>query len=71
MVATHSPLLMSLPGALIYELSDEGIAPVDYDDVRAVALWRAFLAAPERMLDRLLADTDPEDDPDPDPADER
>ena len=70
-VATHSPLLMSLPGALIYELSDEGIAPVDYDDVRAVALWRTFLAAPERMLDRLLADTDPDDDPDPDPADER
>ena len=37
-IATHSPLLMSLPGALIYELSDDGIARADYDDVRAVAL---------------------------------
>jgi predicted ATPase len=60
-LATHSPLLMSLPGALIYELSDDGIERVAYDEVRAVGLWRTFMANPDRLLDPLLSEDDDSD----------
>jgi predicted ATPase len=53
-IATHSPLLLSFPDARIYELSETGIADVDYDDSETVTLYRSFLAAPERYHRRLL-----------------
>lgn len=49
-IATHSPVLLALPGARIYELDADGIAPCAYDDLEAVRLTRGFLAAPERYL---------------------
>lgn len=62
-VATHSPVLMRMPGAVIYEL-DDGITQRDYDDLTVVDLWRRFLNAPERILDNLLSDDPPQDRPD-------
>jgi predicted ATPase len=58
-IATHSPVLMRMPGAIIYDL-DAGIAARDYDDLTVVELWRRFMNAPERILDTLFAD-DPTD----------
>jgi predicted ATPase len=41
-VATHSPLLVSLPGATLLQLGNEGISTVDsYDDLALVKDWRA------------------------------
>jgi predicted ATPase len=55
LVATHSPLLVALPGASILELGDWGIRRVaGYDQVGLVQLWRGFLDAPERYLRHLL-----------------
>jgi predicted ATPase len=56
LVATHSPLLLGLPGALIYELGEDGFRRVAYDEVEHVELTRSFLADPERFLRHLLAD---------------
>lgn len=59
-VATHSPLLTSLPDAALLELGDWGIRQVAYDDLELVASWRDFLTAPSRYLQHLLGhDTDP------------
>ena len=56
-VATHSPLLVSLPGATLLELGEWGIRPVDrYDDLELVAQWRSYLDSPDRYLRHLLAD---------------
>lgn len=56
-IATHSPILLALPGALIYEISETGqIDTVDYDSALPVQLTREFLAAPDRMLRYLLAE---------------
>lgn len=55
-VATHSPVLMRMPGAVLYELGEHGIRRSDYDDLTVVQLWRRFLEAPDRVLDVLLAD---------------
>jgi predicted ATPase len=53
-IATHSPILLSFPDALIYELSENGIAVVDYDESDTVTLYRSFLSAPERYHRRLV-----------------
>jgi len=55
-IATHSPILLAIPGARIYELSAGGCAPCAYDDLDAVRLTRGFLEAPERYLRAALED---------------
>ncbi|WP_239094535.1 AAA family ATPase [Planotetraspora silvatica] len=55
-IATHSPILLALPGATILHLNDDGIAPVAYDDALPVTLTRDFLAAPDRYLRHLLTE---------------
>jgi predicted ATPase len=60
LIATHSPVLIALPGALIIEISrDGGLKAVDYDDAEPVALTRNFLADPARLLRQLLGDARP------------
>ena len=49
-LATHSPLLMAIPGAQLYELHEQGVSNRSYDDLEVVAQWRSFLDAPERFL---------------------
>jgi len=53
-IATHSPLLLAYPDATIYELDDQGIQQVGYDDSQHVALFRAFLSSPDAFLRHLL-----------------
>ncbi|GAB3173619.1 AAA family ATPase [Myceligenerans halotolerans] len=52
-VATHSPILLAAPTAVIYQLDEHGIEQVEYDDALPVTLTRSFLADPERFLNRL------------------
>ena len=55
-VATHSPILLSYPGAVVYEASERGLEQVAPEDSDPVRLTRGFLAAPEQFL-RHLSDT--------------
>ena len=55
-IATHSPILLAIPGAHIYELDGGGLTPCAYDDLDAVRLMRGFLEAPERYLRAALED---------------
>jgi predicted ATPase len=52
-VATHSPILMALPGATILDINESPPMPVDWDDVEHVSLTRAFLNHPESFLKHL------------------
>lgn len=45
-VATHSPLLLAYPDALIYELDQDGIHAVSYEQAGTVRVYREFLSAP-------------------------
>ena len=57
LVATHSPILLALPGATILEIADDGdVDAVDFDQALPVRLTRDFLAAPQRFL-RYLFDS--------------
>ncbi|HEY1538035.1 MAG TPA: hypothetical protein VGF63_01450 [Solirubrobacteraceae bacterium] len=53
-IATHSPVLLAIPGARVYELSADGVAETAYDDLEAVRLMRGFLDAPERYVRAAL-----------------
>ena len=55
-VATHSPVLLAFPGALIHQLDDDGIRTIAYGDTEQYQLTRDFLDDPERFLHHLLAD---------------
>ncbi len=53
-IATHSPILMAIPDARVYELSDGGIRAVDYRETEHFQVTRRFLNDPDRMLRLLL-----------------
>jgi predicted ATPase len=55
-IATHSPILMAYPGALLYQLDTAGIAPVRYQDTEHYRITRDFLADPERFFKHLFFD---------------
>ncbi len=53
-VATHSPVLLALPGATILEIGDDGaVRRVGYDEALPVVLTRSFLADPDAFLRHL------------------
>ncbi|MDQ8044427.1 MAG: AAA family ATPase [Solirubrobacteraceae bacterium] len=53
-VATHAPILLAFPDAQIVEVSEDGLAPITFDDVEAVRLTRLVLDDPAGMMRRLL-----------------
>lgn len=55
-VATHSPIVLGVPGATILSFDGGRVAPVAYQDTAHVRLTRDFLNAPERYLRRLAAE---------------
>jgi predicted ATPase len=52
-VATHSPIVLAVPGATILSFDGGRIRKVAYPDVGHVALTRDFLNDPQRYLRRL------------------
>jgi len=60
-VATHSPILMAYPDALIYNFSDDGISPIAYEETEHYTITKDFLNKPKKMLEYLF-DEDSETD---------
>jgi predicted ATPase len=60
-IATHSPILMAYPGALIYQISTDGITPVAYTETEHFRVTRDFLNRHEQMLEVLLKPFSAED----------
>lgn len=55
-IATHSPIVMSFPGALIYLLTEAGPKQVSWDELDHVRITREFLNDPAILLRKLLVD---------------
>lgn len=53
-IATHSPILLAYPNAIIYVLSDEGMKVTPYEETEHYQITRAFLNHRETMLRELL-----------------
>jgi predicted ATPase len=54
-IATHSPMLLCLPGARVLELENGKVTEVSYRDTEHYRLARDFLNDPDRYLRHLLA----------------
>jgi predicted ATPase len=52
-IATHSPILMAFPDAMILNFDDGEISEIEYDEIENVSVTRAFLNDPESFLRRL------------------
>jgi predicted ATPase len=52
-IATHSPILMAVPGAEILLLSEGVVKPVEYTEVEHVRLTKMFLNDPDAFLRHL------------------
>lgn len=55
-IATHSPILMTYPGACLYQLDSNGIQSVPYDQTEHYRLTRQFLNHPNQTLHYLLGE---------------
>lgn len=55
-IATHSPILLSYPGARIYSFDENGIRPVEYKETEHFQVTRDFLNAHESFYRHLLKD---------------
>lgn len=54
LIATHSPIIASLPEATILELDDDGFHESAFEDLSVVDHYRRFLDAPERYLRHIV-----------------
>ena len=57
-MATHAPILMGYPGAMLHQLSRDGIAPVAFEETEHYVVTRASLNRPEAMMRELFSDDD-------------
>jgi predicted ATPase len=52
-IATHSPILMGIPDARIYQITEEGMESVQYKETDHYQITRRFLNDPESYLRHL------------------
>ena len=56
LLATHSPLLMALPGALLYQVGDGGARPCALGETSHYQILHAFFTRRQTLLDELFRD---------------
>jgi predicted ATPase len=55
-IATHSPIIMSYPNATIFQLTDDGIEKVRYEETEHYLITRDFLNDPSNFHRHLFAE---------------
>jgi predicted ATPase len=58
LIATHSPMILSYPGAVLFNLDGDSIEEIDYRETKHFLITRDFLNSPERFFKHLLATAD-------------
>jgi len=53
-IATHSPILMAIPGATIYEIGEVGLCATKYNSLPQVAIYRRLINDHERFIGSIL-----------------
>jgi predicted ATPase len=54
LIATHSPILLAIPGAEIYSFDGEGLLPCSYEETESYRLTELFINERERIIKELL-----------------
>ena len=58
LIATHSPILLSFPGAVLFDFDGDAIREIAYRETKHFLITRDFLSAPERFYKHLFAGGD-------------
>ena len=53
-ISTHSPILMAYPGAEVFQLTEDAIASVNYQETEHYRLTKQFLNAPDAVFRYLF-----------------
>ncbi|MBQ9899450.1 MAG: AAA family ATPase [Ruminococcus sp.] len=53
-IATHSPVILAFPDAVIYELTESGISRRAYEETGTYGVMKTFMDSPQRMINRLF-----------------
>ena len=59
LIATHSPIVLSYPGAVLFDLDGDAIQEIDYRETKHYQITRDFLNSPERFFKHLFASDEP------------
>lgn len=59
-IATHSPILLGYPGAVIYQFDEDGIEQVEYEETEHYQITSYFLQHREKMLQDLFEEDEDE-----------
>jgi predicted ATPase len=60
LIATHSPIILSYPQAVLFDLDGDTIEKIKYQDTKHFLITRDFLNSPERFFKHLFAKADQE-----------
>ena len=58
LIATHSPILLSYPGAVLFDLDGDTIQEINYRETKHFLITRDFLNSPERFFKHLFGRVD-------------
>jgi predicted ATPase len=58
LIATHSPIILSYPGAVLLSLDGDAIREIDYRDTKHFLITRDFLNSPESFFKHLFGKDD-------------
>jgi len=61
LIATHSPIILSYPGAILFSLDEGDIRQIAYRETRHFLVTRDFLNSPESFFRHLFAQPDDKD----------
>lgn len=53
-IATHSPILLAYPLSDIYQIGENGLVSIEYEDTEHFTMAKSFLSNPQKYLDHLL-----------------
>jgi predicted ATPase len=62
LIATHSPIILSYPGAVLFGLDGDSIHEIDYRETQHFLITRDFLISPERFFKHLFEAEEKEGD---------
>jgi len=60
LISTHSPIILSYPGAVLFSLDGDAIRKINYRDTDHYLLTRDFLNSPERYFKTLFTNAEDE-----------
>jgi predicted ATPase len=61
LIATHSPILLSYPGAVLFSLDGDAIQEIDYRETKHFMITRDFLNSPDRFFKHLFGTVEESD----------